>query len=49
MTFLTLFWGEFIGTALYLLNGFFSRTTWVSRHQKGKSLILMKHEMMGWQ
>ena len=31
-------------------NGPFSRTTWVSRHQKGKPFwILMKQEMMGWQ
>ena len=32
------------------LNGLFSRTTWVSRHQKGKLFwILLKQEMMGWQ
>jgi len=31
-------------------NGLFSRTTWVSRHQKGKPFwILLKQEMMGWQ
>jgi len=31
-------------------NGLFSRTTWVSWHQKGKPFwILMKQEMMGWQ
>jgi len=32
-------------------NGLFSRTTWVSQHQKGKKplWILMKQEMMGWQ
>jgi len=29
---------------------FFSRTTWVSWHQKGKPFwILLEHEMMGWQ
>jgi len=28
----------------------FSRTTWVSRHQKGKPFwILLEQEMMGWQ
>jgi len=33
---------------LHLFNGFFSRTTWVSRHQKVKPFwILMKQEMMG--
>jgi len=32
------------------LTAFFSRTTCVSRHQKGKPFsILMKQEMMGWQ
>ena len=31
-------------------NGLFSRTTWVSRHQKGKPFwILLEQEMMGWQ
>jgi len=31
-------------------NGIFSRTTWVSQHQKGKPFwSLMKQEMMGWQ
>jgi len=31
-------------------NGLFSRTNWVSQHQKGKPFwILMKQEMMGWQ
>jgi len=35
---------------LHPLNGLFSRTTWISWHQKGKlSWILMKQEMMGWQ
>jgi len=35
---------------LHLFNGFFSRTTWVSLHQKGKPFwILLKQEMMGWQ
>jgi len=29
---------------------FFSKTTWVSRHQKDKPFwILIKQEMMGWQ
>jgi len=33
-----------------MFNGLFSRTTWVSRHQKGKPFwILLKQEMMGWQ
>ena len=32
------------------LTAFFSRTTWVSRHQKGKPfLILLEQEMMRWQ
>ena len=32
------------------LMAFFSRTTWVSRHQKGKPFqILLQQEMMGWQ
>ena len=32
------------------LTAFFPRSTWVSRHQKGKPFwILMKQEMMGWQ
>jgi len=31
-------------------NGLFSRTTWVSRHQKGTPFcILLEQEMMGWQ
>jgi len=35
---------------LHLFNSLFSRTTWVSRHQKGKPFwILLKQEMMGWQ
>jgi len=35
---------------MYMFNGFYSRTTWVSQHQKGKPFwILMKHDMMGWQ
>jgi len=34
----------------HTFNGHFSRTTWVSRHQKGKLFwILLKQEMMGWQ
>jgi len=32
------------------LMAFFSRTTWVSRHQKGKPFwILLEQQMMGWQ
>jgi len=35
---------------LHLFNGLFSRTTWISRHQKGKPFwILLEQEMMGWQ
>jgi len=35
---------------LHPFNGLFSRTTCVSRHQKGKSFwILLEQEMMGWQ
>ena len=35
---------------LQLFNGLFSRTTWVSLHQKGKPFwILLRQEMMGWQ
>jgi len=35
---------------LHPFNGFFSRSTWVRRHQKGKSFwILLQQEMMGWQ
>jgi len=31
-------------------NGLFSRTTWVSRHQKGKPFwILLEKQMIGWQ
>ena len=34
----------------YPFNGLFSRTTWVSRYQKGKPVwILLEQEMMGWQ
>jgi len=37
-------------TVLLLFNRLFSRTAWVSWHQKGKPFcILMKEEMMGWQ
>jgi len=33
---------------LHLFNGLFSRTTWVSQHQKGKTFwILLGQEMMG--
>jgi len=35
---------------LHPFDGLFSRTTWVSRHQKDKPFwILMEQEMMGWQ
>jgi len=35
---------------LHPFNGLSSRTTWVSRHQKGKPFwILLQQEMMGWQ
>jgi len=35
---------------LHLFHALFSRTTWVSRHQKGKPFwILLEQEMMGWQ
>jgi len=35
---------------LHSFNSLFSRTTWVSRHQKGKPFrILLEQEMMGWQ
>ena len=35
---------------LHPFNGLFSRTIWVSRHQKGKPFwILLEQEMMGWQ
>jgi len=35
---------------LHPFNSLFSRTTWVSRHQKGKPFwILLEQEMMGWQ
>jgi len=31
-------------------NGLFSRTAWVSQHQKGKPFwILLEQEMLGWQ
>jgi len=36
-------------THTHTFNGLFSRTTWVSRHQKGKPFwILLKQEIMGW-
>jgi len=39
----------YIHTYIHTFNGLFSRTTWVSRHQKGKPFwILLKQEMMGW-
>jgi len=41
-----------IATTLHLFNGLFSRTAWVSRHQKGNRKpfwILLEQEMMGWQ
>jgi len=35
---------------LLLFNGLFSRTTWVSQYQKGRTILyLLKQEMMGWQ
>jgi len=35
---------------LHPFNDLFSRTTWVSRHQKGKPFwILLEQEMIGWQ
>jgi len=35
---------------LHPFNGTFSRTTWVSLHQKRKPFwILLEQEMMGWQ
>jgi len=35
---------------LRLFNGLYSRTTWVSEHQKGKPFwILLEQEMTGWQ
>jgi len=35
---------------LHLFNSLFSRTTWISRHQKGKPFwILLEQEMMRWQ
>jgi len=35
---------------LHPFNGLFSRTTWVSRHQKGEPFwILLEQKMMGWQ
>jgi len=35
---------------LHLFNGLFSRSTWVSRHHKGKPFgILLEQETMGWQ
>ena len=37
-----------VHTYIHMFNDLFSRTTWVSRHQKGKSFwILLKQEMMG--
>jgi len=34
----------------YYIDGLFSRTTWASRHQKGKPFwILLEQEMIGWQ
>jgi len=41
-------WG--IHTYIHTFNGLFSKTTWVSRHQKGKPFwISLKQETMGWQ
>jgi len=37
-------------STLHPFNSLFSRTTWVSRHHKGKSFwILLQQEMIGWQ
>jgi len=42
--------GKSILTLLHPFNGLFSRTTWVSQHQKGKPFwILLEQETMGWQ
>jgi len=38
---------EVLTTIEHPFNGLFSRTTWVSRHQK-PIWILMKQEIMGW-
>jgi len=41
---------KYITTTSIHLTAFFSRTTWVSRHQKGKPFwILLEQEMMAWQ
>jgi len=43
-------WARLTTTTTTTFNGLFSRTTWVSRHQKGKAFwILLEQEMMGWQ
>ena len=43
-------WNQPLLLPLYLFNGLFSRTTWVSWHQKGKPFwILLEQEMMEWQ
>jgi len=37
-------------TTTRTVSDLFSRTTWVSQHQKGESFwVWMKQEMMGWQ
>jgi len=37
-------------TTLHPFNGLFSRTTWISRHQRSKPFwILLEQKMMGWQ
>jgi len=39
-----------VAIALHPFNGLFSRTTWVSRHQKGRTILdFNEAEMMGWQ
>jgi len=39
---------KLLSLLLHPFNGLFSRTTWVSRHQKSKPFwILLKQEMMG--
>jgi len=41
---------RFFRHSVHPFNGLFSRTTWVSQHQKGKPFwILLEQETMGWQ
>jgi len=40
----------FMFHSVHPFNGLFSRTTWVSWHQKGEPFwILLEQEMMGWE